>query len=175
MKITSWGNVNILLFAWLLFHLTGTPVLARSPSKGPRQGYLAYLHQERLQNMRRQCITSLWAFPGCWLDGLPKTSQVRLTGTSPFTILFTVCRVWWHNSSWKLHRHKPPLCCKIHYPRSKMNQHVPSAAARTDQHCLPLPKCQMNFFCSIWHQQPHKSPSLRVVAVLFMLCSPSYS
>lgn len=33
----------------------------------------------------------------------------------------------------------------------------------------------MNFCLSIWHQQPHKSPSLRVVAVLFMLCSPSYS
>lgn len=74
--------------------ITGTHCLTRSPSKGSSQGYLACL-QERLQNERRWCSTSLWAFPGCWLDGLPKTSQVRLTGTSPFTIwhclLFVGC------------------------------------------------------------------------------------
>lgn len=63
----------------------------------------------------------------------------------------------------------------LHYPHSQVNQHIPSTAARTDQCCLPLPKCQMNFCLGRWHQQPHKSPSLRVVAVLFMLCSPSYS
>lgn len=77
------------------FILQGPTVLARSPFKGPIHGYLAYLYQERVQNVSRRCITSLWAFPGCWLDGLPKIFQVRLTGTSPFTIwhclLFVGC------------------------------------------------------------------------------------
>lgn len=33
----------------------------------------------------------------------------------------------------------------MHYPRSQVNRHVPSAAPRTGQHCLPLPKCQNEF------------------------------
>lgn len=156
--------------------ITGTHCLTGSPSKGSSQGYSSLPSGKTAkweEMVQHQSVSLPWVSV--------RWPAKNITGETywhkPFhnLTLFTVCRVWWHNSSWELHRHKPPLCCKTHYPHGQMNQHVPSTAARTDQHCLPLPNCQMNFCFSIWHQQPHKFPTLRVVAVLFMLCSPSYS
>ena len=45
----------------------------------------------------------------------------------------------------KLHGHKPPLCWKMHHPRTQVHWHVRSTAARNDQHCLPLSKMSNEF------------------------------
>lgn len=121
-----------------------------------------------------------------WSESLPQTLvrwraknvMTKSYWYSPFhnLPLFTVSRVWWHNLTLKLHGHKPPLCWKMHHPHSQVHRHVPSTAARNDQHCLPPSKMSNEFLL-----KPVTPATTEVLSSLtprlllpFLCCAPTW-